>query len=186
VNEIVQKGRKVLLAVGRLGEEKRFDRVIDAFAKLADRYPGWDLVILGEGSQRAALEVQRNKLGLDARIHLPGRVGNLADWYRRASLYVMSSRFEGFPNSLLEALAYGVPSVAVDCETGPRDILRSEVDGLLVPQNDHSALVAALDRMISNDKERASYSKRAIEVRDRFLTERVASLWEQIIEQAKQ
>jgi glycosyltransferase involved in cell wall biosynthesis len=175
----------LLLAVGRLESQKGFDYLIQAFSEVGARHPDWGLVILGEGKQRTELEHQIKSLGIGNRVRLPGAVGNVGEWYAAADLYALTSRFEGFPNTLLEALAYGVPSLAVDCETGPRDILRNEVDGLLVRENDYPALVAALDRMISNDKERANYSKRAIEARDRFSTERVASLWEQLIKKVE-
>ena len=132
-DSVCRPGRKVLLAVGRLEVEKGFDWLIDAFSALATKYPEWDLVILGEGSLRATLEKQVQTSGLARRVFLPGRVGNVGDWYERANLYVMSSRFEGFGNTLGEAMAYGLPAVSFDCETGPRNIIRHETDGLLVP-----------------------------------------------------
>jgi glycosyltransferase involved in cell wall biosynthesis len=176
----------LVLAAGRLEQQKGFDCLIKAFSDISNKHTDWGLVILGEGKQRTELEHLVKLLGMGNRVCLPGAVGNVGEWYAAADLFVLTSRFEGFPNTLLEALAYGVPSVAVDCETGPRDIIRNEVDGLLVRQNDHSSLVAALDRIISNDEERANSSKRAIEVRDRFSTERVASLWEQFIKTVDQ
>jgi GalNAc-alpha-(1->4)-GalNAc-alpha-(1->3)-diNAcBac-PP-undecaprenol alpha-1,4-N-acetyl-D-galactosaminyltransferase len=179
---VVAEGREILLAVGRLGEEKRFDRVVDAFARLADRYPSWDLVILGEGAQREDLEARREQLGVGARIHLPGRVGNLSDWYRRASLYVMSSRFEGFPNTLLEAMAHGLPAVSVDCETGPRDIIRQGIDGLLVPPDDGAeGLARALEALIADPDRREQMAAAAVEVRERFSMDHIAAQWDRIL-----
>ena len=115
----VAPDRKALLAVGRLGPEKGFDLLLDAFAGVVKNFPDWDLVILGEGPEREALEAKRAVLGLEGLVFMPGRVGNVGAWYERADLYVMTSRYEGFPNTLAEALAHGLPAVSIDCETGP-------------------------------------------------------------------
>lgn len=176
----------LLLAVGRLGEEKRFDRLLDAFSIVSKVHLDWALVILGEGHQRAFLEEQTALLELSHHVRLPGAVGNVGEWYESADTYVLTSRFEGFPNTLAEALAYGVPAVAVDCETGPREILRHEVDGLLVPQDDHKALVEALDRLMADPVLRARFAQRAIEARERFAVERVAEQWEQLFKSLRE
>jgi glycosyltransferase involved in cell wall biosynthesis len=175
--------RKRLLAVGRLSEEKRFNYLIEVFANLATSYPHWDLVILGEGVLRSALEQQIRELALEKRIFLMGRVGNVAEWYESADIYVMSSRFEGFPNTLIEAMSYGLPAISFDCDTGPRDIIRHEIDGLLVPAGNIVALTAALDRLMSNKELRLKLAERAIEVRERFSIEKVTQLWEQLFDE---
>jgi glycosyltransferase involved in cell wall biosynthesis len=174
--------RRLLLAVGRLDMQKGFDLLVDVFATLVARHPDWDLVILGEGSLRKTLEHQVVANGLEGRVFLPGLVGNVGAWYERAGLYVMSSRFEGFPNTLTEALAYGVPAVSFDCNTGPRDIIRHEVDGLLVPVGDVNGLTNALDRLMSDQALRQRYASRAVEARERFSIERIACLWEALFE----
>jgi glycosyltransferase involved in cell wall biosynthesis len=95
----------------------------------------------------------------------------------------MSSRFEGFPNTLAEAMAHGLPAVSFDCDTGPRDIIRHEVDGLLVPPGDLDALTEALARLMADDALRQQYAARAVEVRQRFSMERVAGMWETLFEE---
>ena len=171
-------GRQRLVAVGRLDPQKGFNLLIAAFATLTGRYPHWELVILGEGSLRSALQAQIDAADLRQQVFLPGRAGNIGQWYECADLYVMSSRFEGFPNTLAEALAYGLPAVSFDCDTGPRDIIRHEVDGLLVPAGEVVGLTAALDRMMGDPELRQRFSARAIEARERFSMERIAGLWE--------
>lgn len=174
-----------LIAVGRLTPQKGFDRLLNAFAELASRFPDWHLTILGEGECRQALEAQRDQLGLAQQVSLPGVVGNLAQWYQQADLFVMSSLFEGFPNTLVEAMAHGLPVISVDCDTGPRDIIRDKVDGLLVPQNNHQALVEGLATLMGDEPLCKQYATRAIEVRERFSMERIAGMWEMIFEEGK-
>ena len=176
----IGRGRRLLLAVGRLSEEKSFDQLLRAFSKLAPVNTKWDMVILGEGLMRGELEQQLHDLELFGRVHLPGRAGNVGDWYSRADLYVMSSRFEGFPNTLGEAMAYGCAVVSFDCDTGPRDIIRNEVDGLLVPAGDVEGLSVALQRLMSDEVLRGRMAGRAIEVRERFSQEKIAKMWEDL------
>jgi glycosyltransferase involved in cell wall biosynthesis len=179
---ICKDGRKVLLAVGRLVKQKGFDRLIDVFAELAKKHPKWDLVILGEGPERAKLEAQLQANGLTGRVFLPGLVGNMGEWYERSNLYVMSSYFEGLPNTLLEAMAHGMPVVSFDCDTGPRDIIRHEIDGLLVPPGDVAALSSALDHLMDDKETCQRFGARAVEVRERFSIEKIARMWEELFE----
>jgi glycosyltransferase involved in cell wall biosynthesis len=180
---LCQPGRKILLAAGRLIPEKNVGMLIDAFSALAMRHLEWDLVIAGEGRERAALERKVQAAGLGSRILFVGRVGNLGDWYRRADLYAMTSHFEGFPNTLAEALAHGVPAVSVDCETGPRDIIRHGVDGFLVAPGDMDGFQRALDLLIGDAELRAQFAGRAIDARTRFSLEQISSLWENVFDE---
>ena len=176
--DVIADGRKFLLAVGRLHKQKGFDRLLDGFAQVAARHGDWDLVILGEGELRGALEAQVARLGLGGRVSLPGHAGNVADWYRAADAFVLTSRYEGFSMVLLEAMAHGCPVVSVDCDTGPRDVIRDGEDGLLVVQDDPAALVAGLDRMLGDAALRERLASRAVEVLTRFSPERIRGIWE--------
>ncbi|MDF8362140.1 glycosyltransferase family 4 protein [Achromobacter anxifer] len=176
-------GRKRLLAVGRLHPDKGFDLLIQAYARLAASHPDWDLVILGEGGERAALQEQVREAGLEPRIFMPGRVGNVGDWYDSADLYVLSSRFEGLSNTLQESMASGLAAVSFDCDTGPREIVRDGVDGVLVrPNGDVQALSLALDAVMSNDAERQRMAQAATDVRDRFSAARVLQQWQELFD----
>lgn len=172
--------RRTLLSVGRLTAEKGFDRLISAFGDLATRFPEWRLAIAGDGPCRAPLEARIVSLGLQSRVHMPGVVGNIGDWYHAADLYVMTSAYEGFPNTLAEALAHGLPAVSLDCDTGPRDIVRHEVDGLLIDPADQSAFIHGLARLMEDEALRQRFSIRALECRDRFSMERIAGMWERL------
>ncbi len=174
-------GRKRLLAVGRLHADKGFDLLVQAYARLAPSHPDWDLVILGEGEERRALEAQVRDAGLQSRVSLPGRAGNVGDWYQSADLYVLTSRFEGLSNTLLESMASGLAAVAFDCDTGPREIVREGVDGVLVrPNGDVDALCQALGAVMADEAGRVRMGQAATAVRDRFSAERVLGQWEEL------
>lgn len=177
----VPRGRRRLLAVGRLHPVKGFDLLVRAFASIADLFPDWDLVILGEGDQRPALQLQIDEAGLGARVSMPGRAGNIARWYEQSDLYVLSSRSEGLSNTLLEAMASGLPCVAFDCDTGPREVIRDGIDGMLVqPAGDPEALAAWLSNLMAHPELRERVARRAVDVLDRFSVSRVMQMWQQV------
>jgi len=178
-------GRRLLLAVGRLSEEKGFRTLIKCFAALARVHPEWDLAILGKGDQRPELEAMVDEHGLGERVLLPGVAGNVGDWYVAADLFVMSSRFEGFPNTLAEAMSHGLPAVSFDCDTGPRDIIRHEVDGLLVEPENAAAMERALDRLMKDETLRGRFAERAAEARERFSPDTTIAKWERLFEQVQ-
>ncbi|VFR35864.1 Glycosyl transferase, group 1 family protein [plant metagenome] len=175
----------ILLGVGRLHPDKGFDVLLKAFAQLAPEHPEWRLVLLGEGTERARLTAQAEALGLGGRVDLPGRAGNVGDWYARADLYVLSSRVEGLSNTLLEAMASGLAPVAFDCETGPREIVRDGEDGLLVrPVEDPQALAAALGGLMRDPARREALATQAVAVRERFSTASVLARWKAVFDDA--
>lgn len=176
-----QGGRRRLLAVGRLDRQKGFDLLLDAFDQARHRAADWELVILGEGPERGALEAQVRAAGLSERVSLPGMVGNVGDWYAAADAFVLSSRFEGFPNALLEAMASGLPVLSADCETGPGEIIQHGVNGLLVPAGRADALGVALAGLLADAALRARLAARAVEVRERYSVDRIAQAWEALM-----
>lgn len=174
---------KWIVAMGRLIPVKGFDRLLEAFAGLAQKYPEWQLVVLGEGELRSRLEYQIESLGLSGQVQLQGFVSNPFVVLRRAELFVMSSRSEGFPYALLEAMSCGLPAVAMDCTAGLREIIRDGIDGRLVPDGDIAALAAALDQLMRDDAERRRLAERAPEVVARFGTDQVVARWETLFQE---
>lgn len=154
---------KRVVAVGRLVWQKGFDLLISAFAKIAARHPDWALAIYGEGGERSALEAQIAACALSDRILLKGVCKEMDDVYAGADLFVLPSRFEGYPNALIEALAAGCPVVTTDCPGATAEILVRGRYGLLVSPESADALASALDHMMSDASLRARYAARARE-----------------------
>lgn len=168
----------VLLSAGRLTAQKDFARLLTAFARVAGDHPDWHLVILGEGEARGDLERQRAHLGLTARIHLPGHAGNMSAWYARAAAYAQTSRFEGFPNTLVEAMAHGLPVVATDCVTGPADLISHNRDGFLVnPEAGVAGLAKCLQELMADTHLRNRLGEGARRVKERLAPDRISRCW---------
>lgn len=176
--------RKLLLAVGTKPYQKGFDLLIEAFGAVAGEHPDWHLAFLGlradraeRGLSGAAIMRRARDLGLEARTLFVDHVGNVGDWYAAADLFVLPSRFEGFPNALIEAMSHGCASIAMDCETGPRDIVEDGVNGLLVTEFSSQALAAALSRCMSDPALRQALAAEAVRVREAFGEEAVFRRW---------
>jgi len=170
----------IVVAMGRLSREKGFDLLLEAFSRIASHHRDWKLQILGDGPLRSELEEQAAKLGLRDQIEFTGLVADPFPILLGAGLFVLSSRYEGFGNALCEAMACGLPVISFDCPSGPREIVRNEIDGLLVPAEDVTALATAMDHLMSNPDKRARLAARAPEVTERFGLARVLSLWDQV------
>jgi len=167
--------------MGRFYHQKGFDLLLRAFARLKDRYAQWTLTILGDGPLRDELQRLCEKLGVSERVFLPGRVKNPEHFLKQAELFVLPSRFEGFPNALCEAMACGLPVIASDCPSGPREIIRDGKDGVLVPNQDIRALTGAMGWLMSNEAERNRLAAAAVEVIERFGMEKIIKRWESVL-----
>lgn len=175
-----------ILAIGRLEGQKGFDLLISAFVPVRMQHAEWKLVIVGEGPERGQLERQIAALGLGNSVELAGSVRDPGVFLQGTALFVLSSRVEGFPNVLCEAMAAGVPVVSFDCPSGPSEIIRDGVDGLLVPPGDVNALSRAIDKLISDEATRIRLGQRAIEIRERFRLEKIVGMWDKVLEVAKE
>ncbi|MBU1248928.1 MAG: glycosyltransferase family 4 protein [Proteobacteria bacterium] len=173
--------RPVLLTVGRFTWEKGHDLLLGAFSRVTAAHPAWQLAILGDGPCRSALEAQTETLGLKDRVHFMGLVNNVSEYMFHADAFVLPSRYEGFPNALCEAMACGLPCIAFDCPSGPSEIIRHKIDGLLVSPGDISALALAMDDIMGNPEYRADLAARAPEICDRFSEHSVFSQWDSLV-----
>jgi glycosyltransferase involved in cell wall biosynthesis len=170
-----------VIAMGRYVRIKGFDLLIEAFARCAGPHPEWSLVILGEGEERSNLESLIVAKGLQDRVRLAGQVPRPSHILGQADLFVLSSRYEGFPNALMEAMACKLAVISTDCPNGPRDIIRDGVDGLLVPPDDVNALAKGMDRLMANPAERQRLGARAMEVVERFSLEKIMGMWDELL-----
>ncbi len=169
-----------VIAMGRLDSQKGFDLLLQAFARVAVAHPQWKLQILGEGRERAHLVQLSEELGLHDRIQFCGRVQDPQPLLAAASLFVLSSRYEGFPNALLEAMANGLGCVSFACDSGPAEIIRHGIDGWLVPPEDVSELAHSMDLLMRDDRLRGQLGSEARDVTTRFNEADFFARWERV------
>lgn len=173
--------RPVVVAVGRLTPQKGFDTLLHAFKAVADLHPEWTLKIFGEGEQRAQLEQLAAKLNITDRVDMPGRTRHLASHLSNADIFVLSSRYEGFPNVLLEAMACGLACVATDCPSGPGEILTHGKNGLLVPPENPNALAQGISSLMADPNLRSKLGTQAKCVLDQFAMDKIGAMWDELI-----
>ncbi len=174
---------KRALAVGRLTYQKGFDTLLDAWAIVHTVHPQWRLDIFGDGPDKTALQMQIDRLGLRNVVSINAPSAQIEREYINSSLYVLSSRYEGFVMTLIEAMAHGVPCVAFACKCGPRDIIQNGVDGLLVEQEGSATdLATAMLKSIDTpaDERKAMGLRAAQKIQSQLLPEYIMSQWESL------
>jgi glycosyltransferase involved in cell wall biosynthesis len=170
---------KRVLAAGRLTRQKGFDWLIPAWAQVEEKHPDWKLRICGEGNWRERLEAQIAEHGLQ-NLELPGSCPDMADQMSNASIFALSSRFEGFPLILCEAMSKGMAPVAFDCPTGPAEMIRDGENGLIVSLGDIDAFAAGLLRMIEDDELRHRCGRGAAETGRNFKMDAIGPMWDEL------
>lgn len=171
----------VVVSAGRLDPVKGFDMVLRAFSKNADAFPGWRLVIAGDGPQRDTLKRLASGLGIQDRVDWLGQRRDIEQIFGKAAVVAQGSRFEGFPNVILEAMGMGAAVISTDCRSGPREIIEHGKSGFLVPVDDVKSLTVRLYELMSSEALRQRLGKAAMEVRVRFAQETVLGQWEKLI-----
>lgn len=175
---------KTVLAVGRLHEQKGFDLLLQAWKPIEKTYSDWSLRIVGEGPKRAELEAQIESQGLK-RVVLVGATNNVLDEYEAASIFVLSSRYEGLPLALIEAMWCGLPCIAFDCPQGPAELL-AEDRGWLVPNGDIAELTAQIAYALSHPEEALKCAQKAqIFAQTTYSEAAIMPQWVQLIESCK-
>ncbi|WP_241677086.1 glycosyltransferase family 4 protein [Bifidobacterium jacchi] len=178
---VYQTDSHIIISSGRLTYQKGFDMLVEVAAQVLPRHPDWQWLILGEGEDRPALERKIAQAGIAGQLILKGRVENMADYYRNAAMFVLTSRFEGLPMVLLEAKANGLPIVSFDCETGPADIVRDGVNGDLVPEGDIDTMAERVNRLIDVPNQRELYARHALDGAEKFSMTRIIIQWHDLL-----
>lgn len=173
--------RTTILAIGRLGIEKGFDTLLVAFSRIADRHPHWHLKILGEGQERSRLEQLVTELGIADRVEMPGRRHDVMQQLAEAGVFVLASRFEGFPNALVEAMASGRAVISTNCPSGPSELIEQGQNGILVPVDDVTSMASALERLILDPDLRIRLGQAAVSIRTRLSIESVLGMWNELL-----
>ncbi len=172
------KDRKIVMTAARLTYQKNLASLAGAFVRLAGKHPDWDLDIYGLGEDQKQLEAIIHDSGLHGRIRLRGWTSELCLRLAEADMFVLSSRFEGMPMALAEAMSMGVPCISTDCPSGPADYITSGENGVLVPVDDTDALAEAMDALMSDAQYRAKLGCKAMDISQRFSSEAVFALWD--------
>jgi len=186
-DDILNRDDSVILAAGTIKHQKGFDLLLKGAGEVLKEKPDWKLVIIGdeknekkELTKELSLYVQKS--GLSNQVIFAGRAGNIGAWYERAKIFVLSSRYEGFPNVLLEGMASGCACISFDCKTGPAEMITHYENGILVPAGDTDELSKELRILTENDELRKSLGENAINVRQRFSEESIMDKWQNTIE----
>jgi len=172
---------QTLVAMGRLCSQKGFDFLLNAFAPLGNKFPDWVLEIWGEGAQRGNLECLRDELGLRERVRFPGLTKEHYKTMAEADIFVLSSRYEGFPNVLGEAMACGLPVVSFDCPSGPSEMIQDGVNGLLVPPENIQELSSSLERLMASVELRNTLGEQARKITESYSLDKIVQSWEELI-----
>lgn len=186
INDIPKKSsnceNKKIISVGRLEYQKGYDILIDVWNIISKKYPDWILEVYGEGAEREKLQNKINKLGLEKLFLLKGVVKNIQDKYLESSIYVMSSRFEGMPMVLLEAMSFGLPVISFTCPCGPKDIIKENKDGFLVPFGNIELMAEKIEELILDEEKRKLFGKNARKNVQRFSQDKIMNQWKKLFE----
>ena len=179
-----EQNTKIVLAVGRLTHIKGFDTLLAAWAQVSELMPNWSLKIVGEGEDRAKLTDFIKINELTDSVELVGNTNDVSQYYKQAEIYCLSSRFEGFPMVLLETLAFGIPVVSFDCDTGPVEILEN-TGSILVPKNNIDMLASSLVSLMTDSEKREKISLKSKEKAKIYQPEKIINQWIGLLENYK-
>lgn len=172
-----------IVSVGRLDANKNQTMLIEAFARIAVRYPEYSVVCYGDGESRAQLEALIERFNLQGRVQLPGITTDVAGMIRKASVFVLTSYTEGMPNALIEAMALGLPVISTDCPCGgPKELIRQGENGMLIPVGDVEALAASLVTLLEDTEFMEKLGRSAARIQDRLNPERTNQQWKEYFE----
>ena len=180
------KREEVVIAAGRLEEQKNFSLLLRAFAKFHEAFPAYILRIYGRGQQEDMLKALARELNIEEFVDFPGFVSDIYDKMNSAAMYVSSSDYEGISNSMLEAMAMGVPTICTDCPVGgARETIKDGENGILVPVGDEEALSAAMKAVASDPVFANRLSENSRRIREELSEKEIAGRWIRLAEGEK-
>lgn len=175
-----QLDSNIAISVGRIQYQKGFDTLVDIFKRVHKKHPDWKVRIYGDGNLRAELEQRISDAELNGVVNLMGQSNEIYKKLREAAFYIMPSRFEGFPMVLIEAQSQGLPIVSFDCPNGPSDIIDNGVNGILVENQNATALYDAICYMIEHPEDRKVMGKNALENVDQYSVIVICDAWKKL------
>lgn len=174
---------KTIISAGRLTNQKGFDILIDVAKKVFEKHNDWKWIIAGEGEDRPKLEEKIKEYGLEEQLILLGNVNNIEDYYKQSSIYVLTSRFEGFGLVLTEAKSYKLPCVSFRCPAGPVEIIADNENGYLINCFNIEEMTDKICKLIEDKQLRLNFSNKALEDTKKFAVDIVAKQWEELFEE---
>lgn len=168
---------KKIVSVGRFSYPKNFELLVEIARKVLKKHPDWVWEIYGDGESKDNVQTMINNYNLNDKLLLKGSVNNLYELYSRYSFLVMTSRYEGFPMSLLEGLSSGLPLISFDVLTGPREIIFHDVNGFLVEPLNAELMIQSIETLINDKKRRISMSAQSLELSESFRTDIILKIW---------
>lgn len=186
IDEIILSVRKdyserenVILTVGRLDANKNQRLLIEAFANL--NVVNWKLVIVGDGILREEYIKLTSSLGISDKVDFVGNISNVSDYYNKAKIFVFTSKSEGFPNALLEAMSFGLPCISTDCPSGPSEIIKNNENGYLIEVNNRIQLEGQMTNLMNNQRLCLEFSAKALLSIDKYKLQEIYKHWEILI-----
>ena len=173
------KKEKIILAVGRLEYPKGFDLLIETFSYTKAK-ENWKLIVAGEGSQRPKLEKLIEKYNLNSKVSLVGLQRTVNEFYSLASVFVLSSRYEGFPNSLAEAMSWGLPCISFNCDFGPAELIQQNVNGILVENGNVNKMAEQIDHIVEDESLRTRLGKNATSIINKLDLDLIVRRWKKV------
>lgn len=169
---------KIIVTTGRLNKQKNHPLLIRAFKNISEQIPDYKLIIYGEGEERYYDEMLIMELGLQEKVFLPGSINDVFNTIRTASLFVLSSDFEGMPNSLMEAMSIGIPCISTDCPCGgPKSLIDNNINGILIPVHNQKELENAILRLIKDSILSKNISFNSLEIRKTHSLDTICRKW---------
>lgn len=180
-DERADLSNKRIVTVGALKPHKGFQYIIEAFSKINVKFPEWKLAIVGDGEYKETLEDKIREFKLSDQVEMIPFTSNIKAEYLKSSIYTLTSLTEAFPMVLLESMELGLPCIAFDCRTGPREIITDGEDGILVDVYDVDSLALQLEELIKNEKKRFEFGEKAKKNIQRYSEKNIFAMWEKLL-----